>query len=177
MNTWKTLERKKVFASRFVNVYEDRVELPNGKILDDFTVVEKPSIVMIVATDEDNNVLVLSEYKHGAGAILKTLPAGHKKDSETAVEAAAREVAEETGYTGGEYEDLGVLYDYPSKDIHKVYVVRAKNIALTTLPQHEETESIQFDVISPEKLKTQIQNGDWQASSAIAALTVSGVLF
>lgn len=177
MNTWKLVNRKKVFASRFVNVYEDRVELPNGKILDDFTVVEKPSIVMIVATDNDNNVLVLSEYKHGAGAILKTLPGGHKKDSETAVEAAAREVAEETGYTGGEYEDLGVLYDYPSKDIHKVYVVRAKNIALTTLPRHEETESIQFDVISPEKLKTQIRNGDWQASSAIAALTVSGVLF
>jgi 8-oxo-dGTP pyrophosphatase MutT (NUDIX family) len=177
MNTWKLLARKKVFASRFVNVYEDRVELPNGKIIDDFTVVEKPSIVMIVATDTNNNVLILNEYKHGAGAILKTLPAGHKEKSETAVEAAAREVAEETGYTGGEYEDLGVLYDYPSKDIHKVHVVRARNIALTTLPQHEETESIQFEVISPKDLKTQIRSGNWHAGSAIAALTISGVLF
>ena len=176
MKAWIQLDRKKVYSSRFVNVYEDKVELPNGKILEDFTVVEKPSIVMVVATDENNNVLVLNEYKHGAGAILKTLPAGHKKATETSVDAAKREIAEETGYTGGVFEDIGVLYDYPSKDIHKVYVVRAKDIALTTLPQHEETESITFEVVPVESLKQQVRDGSWQASSAIAALAISGVL-
>lgn len=177
MNTWKLLERKKVFSSRFVNVYEDRVELPNGKILEDFTVVEKPSIVMIVATDKENNILVLKEYKHGAGQILYTLPAGHKKDNETPIDAARREVAEETGYTGGEFEDLGVLYDYPSKDIHKVYVVRAKNIALTTKVQQEDTESITLETLSIEQLKEQIQKKEWRVTSALAALTISGILF
>lgn len=177
MSTWKLLERKKVFASQFVNVYEDRVELPNGKILPDYTVVEKPSIVMVVATDEQNNILVLNEYKHGAGEVLYTLPAGHKKDNETAIDAARREVTEETGYTGGIFEDLGILYDYPSKDIHKVYVVRAKNLALTTTVQHEETESITFAAIPLDELKQQIQKKEWKTTSAIAALTISGILF
>ncbi len=176
MNTWKLLNRTKVYSSRFVNVYEDKVELPNGKILDDFTVVEKPSIVMIVATDQDNNVLILNEYKHGAGAILKTLPAGHKKATESPIEAAKREITEETGYTGGDFEDLGILFDYPSKDIHKVYVVRAKDIVLTTAPQHEDTETISFEVVSAKELKQQILDRHWQASSAIAALAISGIL-
>ena len=177
MNTWKLLERKKVFSSRFLNVYEDHVELPNGKILDDYTVVEKPSIVMIVATDTDNKVIVLREYKHGAGEVLYTLPAGHKEKNESPINTAKRELAEETGYTGEIFEDIGILYDYPSKDIHKVYIVRAKNIVLTTVSNHEETESITFTALPVEKLKLQITNREWKTSSALAALAISGVLF
>lgn len=177
MNTWKLLQRKKVFYSRFLNIYEDRVELPNGKIIDDYTVVEKSSIVMIVATDTNNNVIVLHEYKHGAGEVLYTLPAGHKEENETSIYTAKKELAEETGYTGGTFEDIGILYDYPSKDIHKVFVVRAKDLAPTTNVSHEETESIAFMALSIEKIKLQIANREWKTSSALAALTISGVLF
>lgn len=177
MNTWKLLERKKVFSSSFLNVYEDRVELPNGKILDDYTVVEKPSIVLVVATDTNNNIIILREYKHGAGEVLYTLPAGHKEKNESPINTAKRELAEEAGYTGGTFEDIGTLYDYPSKDIHKVYVVRARNIALTTVTNHEETELITFEALPIEELKLQIANREWKVSSALAALVVSGVLF
>ncbi len=174
---WKQLNRKKVFDSRFVNVYEDTVELPDGTVFDDYTVVEKPSIVMIVATDEQGDVVVLDEYKYAANEVLATLPAGHKKKDESSVEAAKRELLEETGYTGDDFEELTVIYDYPTKDIHKVHVVRAKNVAKTDKTDHEATESIEYKLVSPEDLRAQIVNQEWKASSALAALTVSGVLF
>lgn len=177
MNSWKLIERKMVFSSRFVNVYEDKVELPNGKVLEDYTIVEKPSVVMVVVTDTENNILILREYKHGAGKILFTLPAGHKKESESVIDAAKREVKEEIGATGGLFEELGILYDYPSKDIHKITVVRARAVTLTTVPQHEETETIRFEAIPIAKLKEQIHNKEWHSSSALAALTLSGILF
>lgn len=177
MNVWKLIERKKVFSSRFLNVYEDRVELPNGKIIDNYTVVEKPSIVMIVATDINNNVIVLREYKHGADEVLYTLPAGHKKENESSIDTAKKELAEETGYIGGTFEDAGILYDYPSKDIHKVFVVRAKDLTLTTIVSHEETESITSMALPIKHLKLQIANREWKTSSALAALAISGVLF
>lgn len=176
MKPWKLLNRTKVFSSRFVNVYTDRVELPNGKILDDYTVVEKPSIVMMVATDTNNNIIILREYKHGAGEVLYTLPAGHKEDNELTINAARRELTEETGYTGGVFSDIGVLHDYPSKDIHKVFVVRAKELALTTNIHHEQTEAIRWMALPIEQLKAQISNGEWKSSSALAALVISGVL-
>lgn len=174
--SWKFIERKKVYGSKFVNVYEDRIELPNGSIIDDYTVIEKPSIVIVAATDKQNNIIILREYKYGAGETLLTLPAGHKKDNETPIDTAKRELLEETGYREGIFEEIGILCDYPTKDIHKVYVVRAKNVIQKATEQHEKTESITYHLISKKELKKQIQNKEWKASSALAALALCGML-
>lgn len=174
---WKLIERKKVFSSKFVNVYEDKVELPDKSIIDDFTVIEKPDIVMIVATDSNNEVVILNEYKHASGKTLLTLPAGHKRKNEQPTDAAKRELFEETGFTGKDFEELGIIYDYPSKDLHKVYVVRAKNVSWKNNTKHEETEIINYQLIKPNNLKKQIEDKKWKTSSAIAALTLSGILF
>ncbi len=172
---WKLIQRKNVFSSRFVNVYEDKVELPNGKIIDDYTVVEKPSIVMIVATDTDGKILVLREYKYAAGKYLLSLPAGHIKHDEQPLAAAKRELLEETG-SEGDCEELGILYDYPTKDLHKVYVIRVKNVKQKGQTSHEETESITHEFISISQLKEQILNKEWQTSSSLAAIALSGLL-
>lgn len=172
---WKLIQRKKVFSSRFVNVYEDKVELPNGKIINDYTVVEKPSIVLIVATDSSNRILILREYKYAAGKYLLSLPAGHIKHDEKPLAAAKRELLEETGF-GGDFEELGILHDYPTKDLHKVYVVRAKNITQKGQTSHEETESITHEFVSIPQLKKQIHNKKWQICSSLAAIALSGLL-
>lgn len=174
---WKLLDRKKVYGSKFVNVYEDKVELPNGSVIDDYTVIEKPSIVMVVATDKNNNVIVLREYKYAAGETLLSLPAGHKKKDEQPIDTAKRELLEETGFSGDEFEELGVLFDYPTKDLHKVYVVRAKNVIKRGDTEDEETETISYQLITVDELKNQIKNKEWKGSSALASLTLSGILF
>lgn len=176
-DTWKLLERKKVYGSKFVNLYKDRVELPNGSIIDDYIVVEKPNIVMVVATDNKNNVIILHEYKYGAGEILLTLPAGHKKENEQSINTAKRELLEETGFVGDDFEELSQIYDYPTKDIHKVYIVRAKNVLRKEKIRHEETEIINYELVSIDELKKQIENKKWKTSSALAAIALSGILF
>lgn len=175
-NKWKLLNRKKVYGSKFLNVYEDKIELPNGSVIDDYTVIEKPSVVMIVATDEKDNIIILDEYKYAVGETLLTLPAGHLDKNELPVEAAKRELLEETGFSGGSFENLGILYDYPTKDIHKVYVIRAKNVIQTHKTQHEDTENINLRLISIEELKDQIKNREWKTSTALAAITISEIL-
>lgn len=175
-NNWKLLERKKAYTSKFVTVFEDKVELPNGKIIDDYTVIEKPNIVIIVATDNNNNILVLHEYKYAAGKTLLTLPAGHIEKDEDVIEAAKRELLEETGFGSEEFEKLGELYEYPTKDLHRIYVVAAKNVTRKANHQHEETEMIETHLLSKDEVRQQIKNGKWQISSALAALTLSGIL-
>jgi 8-oxo-dGTP pyrophosphatase MutT (NUDIX family) len=180
MNTngeWTRLNRKLVYDTKFLKVYEDRIKLPTGSIIDDYTVVEKPSIVMVVATTRDKHVVILHEYKYAANKVLLTLPAGHKKIEESPIEAAGRELREETGYTTKEFEELGVLLDYPTKDLHKVFVVHAKNITKTSQQHLEETESLSYQLVPISDLRKQIVAGEWQASSALAALVCSGILF
>ena len=174
---WKLLERKKVYGSKFVNVYEDKIELPNGSVIDDYTVIEKPSIVMVVATDKSNHIIILREYKYAAGETLLSLPSGHKKKDEKPIDAAKRELLEETGFGGDDFEELGILYDYPTKDLHKVHVVRAKNVVRKRATEHEETETISYQLFTVGELKNQIKNKEWKGTSVLAAMTLSGILF
>lgn len=177
-NKWKQLARKLVFDSKFVKVYEDTIQLPDGDVINDYTVVEKPNTVMVVATTRENKIIVLHEYKYAADEVLLTLPAGHVKKNEDPIGAALRELEEETGFTASaeDSELVGVLRDYPTKDLHTVSVVRIKNAAPTGAISHEETEQLTHTLLSKAELIKQFKAKKWKASSAIAALVIAEIL-
>lgn len=160
-------------------MYNDKVKLPNGKIIPDFTLIKKLDVVLVVATDRNNRVITLREYKHGAGKVQLALPAGmmdHAK--EPLIKTAKRELKEETGFAGGTFEYIGFLYEYPSKDMHKIHIFRARNVVKTFKQKLEGAEtSIEVNLISIQKVRSLIKKGKWDSSSAIAALALSGLLF
>jgi len=177
MNNWKRISRRIGYESKFVTVFEDEVELPNGTIIPDYTVVKKPDFTMIVATDPVGKVVMIKEYKYAINEQIWTLPAGHIESNEAILENAAKELREETGYVAEELEELGILNDYPSKDCHNEHVVRAHNI--TPGPtKHEATESIlSTELFTPEEIKQKIKSGEIHASGVIAAFALAGILF
>lgn len=78
---------------------------------------------MIAATDREGKAVILDEYKYAIDAVIPTLPAGALKKEESPVACALRELKEETGYESNEAELVTIIHDYPTKDLHKVYVV------------------------------------------------------
>jgi 8-oxo-dGTP pyrophosphatase MutT (NUDIX family) len=132
---------------------------------------------MIVATDDEGKVIFIKEYKYAIDQEILTLPAGHIEKEEAILENAAKELREETGYLSEHFQEIGILYDYPSKDCHKMHVVRATNVSPGPT-SHEITESISSVILlSPEEIKDRILKGDFKASATIAALALAGVLF
>lgn len=177
MNNWKRINRKVGYESKFVTVFEDEIKLPNGTIIPDYTVVKKPDFTMIVATDDEGKVVFIKEYKYAIDQLVLTLPAGHIEKEEAILENAAKELREETGYLSDHFEEIGILHDYPSKDCHKMHVIRATNVSPGPTA-HESTESISSVILlTPEEIKTKIINGDFKASATIAALALAGILF
>jgi len=171
---WRRLNRKTLYSSSFMKVYEDTVELPSGHILDDYSVVDLAEGVLVVATDEENNVLVIDEYKYAANDTFLTFVAGGIDGTETALEAAKRELTEESGYDTDELELIGRLDVYPSKIIHKSNIVRARNIRKATTTAHEASEDIgNIRLISPAELRANIADGSINTTYMLAAIALA----
>ena len=165
-----------MFKSRFVNVYQDTVKLPSGKVVSDYTLIEKPNYVEIVATDEKNRIITIKEYRHGSGAIEIGLPAGHIESGESAINAAKRELLEETGFAGYSFKRVGILSEYSSKDMHSVHVIRVLGVYRKGRQHLDENESIKVELISIENLRSLILKNKFRNSGSLAALAICGIL-
>ena len=110
--TEKTLSREEKYQGNILSLHVDQVQLPNGKT--SFReVVEHVDGVAILALDDRNNVLTVTQYRYVFGRPLLEIPAGKLEPGEDPFEAMKREQLEETGTTGKNYVSLGNLYPTP----------------------------------------------------------------
>src|ERR1700733_14051622 len=105
---WKRLKTEVALNNKWCTVHKDTVELPAGKIIDDYFVHIRPDVVLVFPITADGKVIMVRQYKHGAKEILLEFPGGIVDTSEDSVHAAAlRELREETGYFTADIEALG----------------------------------------------------------------------
>src|SRR6516164_2347201 len=111
---WTVLESDWAFRSRFVGIRRDRCRLPDGRQSPEFYFMELRDVCLVVALTPGGEVLLSREYKHGAGDVIATLPAGFVEPAEEPAAAARRELAEETGHAAAVLEPLGSQWLFPS---------------------------------------------------------------
>ena len=95
---WKFINREQVYdGSPYIKIFKDTVELPAGKIIDDYHRIEVNNAVMLLIENENKELLVYNEYRHGIGEVSFTFPAGGIEENENLEEASRREAFEELG--------------------------------------------------------------------------------
>jgi len=105
---WKRVRERLLLDRRpWLRVYEDAVELPDGRRIDDFLRVESRDYATVFAVTEDGQVLFVRQYKYGPDRVALQLPAGYLEDGEAPEMGARRELLEETGYAATTWEPLG----------------------------------------------------------------------
>jgi len=174
---WQTISRKKIYTSKFLEVFKDRVKIPKKKIIAEYFLTKKGDVVIVVATTPENKVIMLKEYKYAANKFMHVLPAGHIQKGESTLRAAQRELLEETGYNSNHFSYLGTLYEYPTQDLHQIKVVRTKNVFKDGLVKHEPTEDISIYLKPVDEIKKEILKGKLQSCSSLGALALAGLLF
>lgn len=102
------ISRRTVFTGQIMSVRVDTVLTASGEQTTR-EIVERPDTVAIVAIDEDNNILLVKQFRYATGKHTVEIPAGVIDPGETPEQAARRELREETGY---DCDILIPLYSY-----------------------------------------------------------------
>ncbi|MDH6056532.1 NUDIX hydrolase [Umezakia ovalisporum] len=168
---WNILKSEIVLEHPWCQVRRDEIELPNGKIVDDFFVVVRPEIALILPITNDEEIVFVRQYRHGVGEILLELPAGgFDPGKEDAAVAAVRELKEETGYLAEKVTKLATLYDNPVKDTNKIHLFLAENVAKYGEQTLDVTEDIEIVLVPVESVLNKINQGEIAVAGTIAAL-------
>jgi ADP-ribose pyrophosphatase len=99
---WKRRSRKTLVEDRWISLHADECELPNGRVISPFYVIDEKEWVHIVAVNRVGEILLTRQYRHAASVICSELPCGAAEEGEDPLEAARRELKEETGHTADE---------------------------------------------------------------------------
>ena len=168
---WKRLNSEYLVKSKWLKIRRDEVQLPNGTILDDYFIIEKNNVALIVAMDKNKRVILKKEYRYAIDKELIEIPGGtYDNESDDPLDVAKRELLEETGYESNDWDFLGMLYDYPTKDTNTISLYMAKNIYKVAEQKLDISEDITFEFVPIKEAIRMCIDNEIQVSGSIAAL-------
>lgn len=124
--TWKILSSHYIHKGPWATLRSDRCEMPDGRIVEDYYVLEYSNWVNAVAITHDNKILLVKQYRHAAGIVSLEIPGGVIEDGELPEDGLRRELLEETGYQFDDFELLCTIYANPSTANNKTYCYLAR---------------------------------------------------
>jgi len=110
--TEKPVSQDYIYNGRIINLRVDQIMLPNGKSATR-EVIEHPGGVCVAAITENDEILLVRQFRYPYMEEILEIPAGKKDSGEDPLTCGIRELKEETGATAKNFFPLGVLYPTP----------------------------------------------------------------
>ncbi len=173
VRAWKRLSSEKLLETPYFDVRADRMRLPDGAIKDPYYVIERPDAAIIFPLTSEGEVVMVRQYRPPVDRAELGLPAGLVEDGEEPEPAARRELAEETGYGGGEWESLASIASSPSLKDNFAHLFLARGVERVVEQDFDEHERIEVEKLPPEKLIGGIRSGEIVSSSGVATIMLA----
>lgn len=167
---WKIKKTERILDSEYVKVDKDDVTLPHGREIKDFYKVTIKDCAAIVAITSDNQIILKKEYRHCYGKELIEVPAGVLEDSEEPIQAAKRELEEETGYRSEKWTYLGKTVESSAKLTNYMHIYLAENCKKVSEQKLDYGEDIEVIEVDFEEAIQMIMNNEIICNSSIGAI-------
>lgn len=167
---WKIKKTERVLDSEYVKVDKDDVILPHGREIPDFYKVTIKDCSAIVAITPYNHIILKKEYRHCYGKELIEVPAGVLEDGEEPIQAAKRELEEETGYRSEKWTYLGKTVESSAKLTNYMYIYLAEDCEKVSSQKLDYGEDIEVIEVEFEKAVEMIMNNEIICNSSIGAI-------
>lgn len=167
---WKVLSREYLIRRPWLTARRDSIELPDGRVNPEYYVLEYPSWVNIIARTVEGRFVMVRQYRHGLGVMSTELCAGVVEDGEEPETAARRELAEETGYSGGTWTLMAVISGNPSTTNNLTYCFLAEGVSKTGGQHLDPTEMVEPLELTREELLDLMMSDRMKQSLMLAPL-------
>lgn len=167
---WKVLERTYLFNRPWLTARRDKVLLPTGAINDEYYILEYPTWVNVIAINKEGKYIMVEQYRHGLEEVFTELVAGVVEKDETPLAGAKRELLEETGFGGGNWELLTVISANPGSFNNLAYCYLATDVEPVGEQHLDETEDVTVKFLSESEVRRMLYDDEVKQALMAAPL-------
>ncbi len=164
----RVIESRTVFQGRLVQVRVDRVCEPGGVTAVREVVCHGGSVVILPLL-EDGRVVLVRQYRHAVRRSLWELVAGGIEPGETPLQAARRELGEETGYRARSLKSRLVFYPSPGFLTERMVLVEARGLTSSS-PRPEPDERLEVARFTPAEIQRMVRRNTIRDAKTLVGL-------
>lgn len=156
---WQLLHSEYIIDRPWLHARRDHVKLPTGAEHDEYYVLEYPEWINVIAITADGKMVMERQYRHGLQRTDYEICAGVAEPGEDPMEAARRELLEETGYAGGDWREFMTIAPNPTNMTNYSHTFIAEGVTLQAAQHLDRTEDIEVLLMSPDEVFTLLRDG------------------
>lgn len=159
VNLPSLVESQNIFEESFIKIRRDQLQIAQDPPYSYYSLITYPLSVAVLASTAEGAFILNEEYRHPTGHILLGCPGGFVEAHEDPIQAAQRELFEETGYQAQSFTIMGDAFPYAGFTGQKTIYIRAHQALLKAKPALEKSEVIQSRLLTLKEIMKMIHQG------------------
>lgn len=177
---WKEIKTEHIVQDEWIDFRRSVYRYPDGRIFEPFYSYSRRNYTVVVASDENGRFLCVRQFRQGIRQVTTEFPAGgieriegeengSSEYAEEALDAAKRELAEETGYVSDDWEYLLKIPSNATLADNYAYIFRARNCYKVKDQSLDETEVLDVRKYTAEEINFLVYSGEFQQAVHVMA--------
>jgi ADP-ribose pyrophosphatase len=168
---WTRLDSRYVIRDDWFTLRADSYRLPDERVIAPVYVMEYDPWVNVVALTRAQEVVLVRQYRPGLGRTILEVPGGATdRDDVSLLEAAKRELLEETGYASDDFIETGAIAPNPATHTNMMHCFLARDVERVAEPNPDDTEHLDIVLLPLDEVVGMAKRGEILQALHICAL-------